>query len=278
MKFVHTLAVPEHIWVDFFRVFFQQRYLLSDADGNSIENRFRYEHSALPDNRSFDILFESDLTGSNPNILPCLVIEDSGTAQSGILLNQLRTWAVAPNAMRDRSDLMRSVYTFHCCARTRGESRLMASIVGSAVTVFRDALMEAGLHKIEPWSIGKSMPLKADVDEVYVDTPVTVNFSYQEGWRTVESYEYFWKNCFRTRIVDDSVSAYFRSLMTVSDPWNEHFFRSSMFLENINTESFILSSLTASDPLSSSTFIRSQVNVENPLTVENFVRTSMRVS
>lgn len=277
MKFVHTLAVPEHIWVDFFRVFFRQRYLLLDADGNNVENRFRFEEGVLPDNRTFDILFESDLTGSNPNILPCVVIEDTGTAQSGILLNQLRTWAVAPNAMRDRTDLMRSTYTFHCCARTRGESRLLASIVGSAITAFRDGLMEAGLHKIDPWTIGKSQPLKADADEVYVDTPVIVSFSYQEGWRTIESYEYF-VDCLSMHIVDDSVSTFVRSLMTVSDPVREAFMLSSMFVENINIEPFISSSLTAADPLSSSTFFSSSSLIANPQSAENFVRTTMRVS
>lgn len=277
MKFFHTLSVPEHIWVDFFRVFFSQRYLLQDDKGNVVENRFRYDEGILPDNRPFDIIFESDLTGANPNILPALVIEDSGTAQSGILLNQLKTWAVAPHAMRDRQDLLRSTYVFHCCSRTRGESRLLASIVGSAITAFRDALLEAGLHKIEPWSIGKSQPLKADADEVYVDTPVIVNFSYQEGWRTEERYDHYF-HCYKLNIQTDSLTHFVRTAMTLIDVNASSFLNTTMFLENINTESFILSSLTAANPLLSEIFVNTNMAPANPLTQERFLRASMRVS
>lgn len=277
MKFFHTLSVPEHIWVDFFRVFFSQRYLLKDDKGNVVENRFRFDESVLPDNRPFDILFESDLTGANPNILPCVVIEDSGTAQSGILLNQLKTWAVAPHAMRDRQDLLRSTYVFHCCSRTRGESRLLASIVGSAITAFRDGLLEAGLHKVEPWSIGKSQPLKADADEVYVDTPVIVNFSYQEGWRTEERYDHYF-HCYKLNFEPDSLTAFVRTAMTVIDTNVSSFLNTSMFLENVNTESFIMSSLMAADPLSTEAFVNSSMTPADPLTQERFLRASMRVS
>lgn len=277
MKFFHTLSVPEHIWVDFFRVFFSQRYLLSDDQGNVVENRFRYDESVLSDNRPFDILFESDLTGANPNILPALVIEDSGTAQSGILLNQLKTWAVAPHAMRDRQDLLRSTYVFHCCSRTRGESRLLASIVGSAVTAFRDGLLEAGLHKIEPWSIGKSQPLKADADEVYVDTPVIVNFSYQEGWRTEERYDGYF-HCHKFNIDPDHLTRFVRTAMTLIDVNASAFLNTSLVLENVNTESFILSSLTAVNPLFSELFVNTAMAPVDPLNQERFLRASMRVS
>jgi hypothetical protein len=277
VKFFHTLSVPEHIWVDFFRVFFSQRYLLKDDLGNVVENRFRYDESVLPDNRPFDILFESDLTGANPNILPALVIEDSGTAQSGILLNQLKTWSVAPNVMRDRQDLLRSTYVFHCCSRTRGESRLLASIVGSAITAFRDALLEAGLHKIDPWSIGKSQPLKADADEVYVDTPVIVNFSYQEGWRTEERYDHHFE-CYKLNINPDQLNRFVRTAMTLADVSVSRFMNTSMFLENVNTESFILSSLAVADPNFAETFVNATMTPTDPLSQERFLRASMRVS
>jgi hypothetical protein len=277
VKFFHTLSVPEHIWLDFFRVFFSQRYLLKDDKGNVVENRFRYDESVLPDNRPFDIMFESDLTAANPNILPALVIEDSGTAQSGILLNQLKTWAVAPLNMRDRADLMRSTYVFHCCSRNRGESRLLASIVGSAITAFRDALLEAGLHKVEPWSIGKSQPIKADRDEYYIDTPVIVQFSYQEGWRTVEKYDHFFE-CHKLHIADDEVVAFVNTAMALTDMSVSRFVASSMFLESVNTEAFIMSSLTASDPLSAENFVNTSSDISDPLAQERFLRASMRVS
>jgi hypothetical protein len=277
VKFVHTLAVPEHIWMDFFRVFFSQRYLMRDDEGNVVENNFHFEESLVPENRGFDILFESDLSGANPNILPCLVIEDSGTSQSGILLNQLKTWGLAPNVLRDRADLMRSTYVFHCCARNRGESRLMASIVGSAVTAFRDALLQAGLHKIEPWSIGKSQPLKLDVDEVYVDTPVIVNFSYQEGWRTIEVYEHYFKN-FCLSFSPDIGYRFIRSLMSVEDRSVSAFLSSSMNIEEVNLMNFISSDLTAADPISDSSFVSSSTDVVSPESSEMFLRTSMRVS
>lgn len=275
--FIHTLSLPERIWVDFFRVFFSQKYLLVDEDIRPVENQFLIEQSLEPGNRRFDVLFESDMEKANPNILPCLVIEDTGTAQTGILLNELRTWAVKPESKRDRTDLLRSTYVFHCCSRHRGESRLLASIVSSAVTAFRDALLEAGLHKIDPWSIGKTMVLKADNDEVYVDTPVTVNFSFQERWKTIERGNSFYEN-YCLAIASEQLVRYVRTVMAVSDPFLIPYVKTTMDIENINIISYVKSLISLSDPTSSSSFVNSQIDIIDADNVNKYLRTSMRVS
>lgn len=276
-KFVHTLSFPEHIWIDFFRSFFSQEVLLVDDDLNPVVNNFRYEFSKPAGSRRFDVLFEHDMTGSNPNILPALVIEDMGMQKLGIALDSLSNWEVSPETTKTRSDLMRSTYVFHCCSRKRGESRLLASIVSNALTVFYDQLKREGLHKIEPWSIGKTVPIKADADEVYVDTPVQVTFETQQTWKTVEDGSGFFERfCLVAR--DDSLVRYLRMSVDITDPVVTRYVATLMSVQDPNESAYVNTSLNAADPLSTEGYVRSSMDIVDPLLSERYVRTQMRVT
>lgn len=275
--YLHTLSFPEMIWIDFWREFFRQEALIVDDNGLDIANRFHFDQAKDPANRSFDILFEYDLDKANPNILPCVVIEDMGTARLNIGLNHLHTWGVTPETFKERSDLLRTTYVFHCCSRNRGESRLLASIVSNACSVFYDQLKRAGLHKIEPWSIGKTVPLKLDSDEVYVDTPVQVTFEFQQTWKTVEGGSgEFRRYCFL--LAPETLVTYVRTSLEITDPSQASYVLTSMDVDDQNVTSYVNTSLDAQDPLDTQNYILSSMNVQDQPTAENYVRTSMRVS
>ena len=276
-SFVHTLSFPERLWIEFWREFFSQKALIVDENGVDITNRFRFEEAKDPANREFDILLEYDLDKGNPNILPALVLEDMGLARLNIGLNDLHTWGVSPKTFKERSDLIRSTYVFHCCSRNRGESRLLASIVSNAITVFYDELKRCGFHKIEPWSIGKTIPLKLDSDEVYVNTPVNVTFEFQQTWKTVESGNgFFERYCFVVK--GDELLRYVHSSVDITDPVTSSYVNSKLEIVDENLVTFILSSTDFEDPVSDSQYMLASMDAEDPDFSELFVRTSMRIA
>jgi hypothetical protein len=276
-KFVHTLSFPEHIWIDFFQSFFSQDVLVVDEDNTPVPNSFRYEISQPPENRKFDVLFEHDMKGNNPNILPSLVIEDLGMASLGIATNRLSNWTVSPETSKTRSDLLRSTYIFHCCSKDRGESRLMASIVANAITVFYDQLLRAGFHKLEPWSIGKTIPIKSDSAETYVDTTVSVTFETQQTWKTVESSPGTVRR-FCLVVRPDELIRFVRLSVNIADPSMTRFIATSMDVQEPNVSLFVNTSIDLADPLTDERYVMTSMDVADPLFAESFVRTSMRVS
>jgi hypothetical protein len=276
-RFVHTLTIPEHLWVDFFRTFFSQASLVVDEDGQSIENRFLYEIRPGKENRQFDVIFEHDMEGANPNILPSVVIEDLGVSTLGISLNKLADWSVVPETSKTRSDLLRSTYVFHCCSKDRGESRLLASIVSNSIIVFYDQLLREGLHKVEPWSIGKTVPIKSDSDEVYVDTPVNVTFEFQQTWRTVEDGETGAKS-FCMIVRTDELQQYVRASMNISDAAILRYVAMSMNLRDPNATIYVNMTGEITDPLRTENYVLASTDVINPESEDRYVRASMRVA
>lgn len=276
-RFVHTLTIPEHLWIDFYRTFFSQASLVVDEDGQSIENRFLYELRPGKENRVFDVIFEHDMEGANPNILPSVVIEDLGVATLGISLDKLADWSVVPETSKTRSDLLRSTYVFHCCSKDRGESRLLASIVSNAIIVFYDQLKREGLHKVEPWSIGKTIPIKSDSDEVYVDTPVNVTFEFQQTWRTVEDGETGVRRfCMTVRA--DELQRYVRASMNISDAAILRYVAMSMNLHDPNATIYVNMTGEITDPLRTENYVLASMDVINPESEDRYVRASMRVA
>lgn len=276
MIFEHTLSYPEHLWLSFFREFFSQPALIVDPDGRDLANNFRYERAVDPGNRKFDIVMEYDLDKANPNILPSLVIEDLGVARLNIGLNHMSHWQVSPETYKRRTDLLRSSYVFHCCSRNRGESRLMASIVSNAISVFYDQLKRSGFHKIEPWAIGKTMPLRLDSDEVYVDTPVQVTFEFHQTWQTVEGGDGAERYCLH--LAAESLTRFVRTVMDVGWPAINDYVMTSMAVDYENVTEFVLSRLEISDAMSASSYINASADVYDPLSAASFIRSSMRVA
>jgi hypothetical protein len=276
-RFIHTLTIPEHLWLDFFRTFFSQGTLVLDENNEPVTNNFVYELVPGRENRKFDVLFEHDMSGQNPDILPALVVEDLGVVTLGIALNKLANWSVVPETSKTRSDLLRSTYVFHCCSKDRGESRLLAAIVSNAITVFYDELLRQGLHKIEPWSIGKTVPIKSDSNETYVDTPVTATFEYQQTWRTIEDGSTGVKR-FCLNVVREVVQRYVRVSMNISDPAGIAYVRTSMNLQDPNVNIYVNMSAEITEATRSENYVLASVDVINPESTGKFVRTSMRVA
>lgn len=276
-RFIHTLSYPEHIWLDFYRVFFSQKGLVVDENGNPITNRFYIDQATSPENRGFDVVMEHDLEKNNPNILPCLVIEDLGLSTLGLALNRLSNWTISPQTSKTRSDLIRCTYIFHCCSTDRGESRLLASIVSNAMTVFYDSLLLAGLHKIEPWSIGKTTPIKSDSDEVYVTTPVQATFEYQQNWRTIETGPGDFRR-FCLVMAPDKQVGYVRTQIDISDPYLARYVAMSMNLQDPNANIYVNMDLDLIDASGSEDYVLTSLDVVDPLMGTGYVRSSMRVA
>lgn len=275
--YAHLLSFPEQLWLEFFREFFCQEVLLLDEDGTPIRNNFRYMRSYSDQNKGFDVLLENNLKGANPNTLPCLVIEDLGAASLNLVTDRQVHWSLSPQRETTRSDLIRHSYVFHCCSRDRGESRLMASTVATAITAFYTHLRTAGFHKIEPWAIGKTIPIKSDVTETFLDTPVSISFETQHTWRTVRVTDAF-AEAFCLVVQDPDLVRYTRLSMSIIDPSATLFINASLNAEETNVARFVNTSTNIVDPLSDSRFVNGSMEVADPLSEETFIRTSMRVT
>ena len=276
-KFLHTLSFPEHLWLEFFREFFTQATLMVTDDGSPVVNNFKYEESLIADNRAFDILLESDMKGSNPDILPALVIEDLGMSSMGIALNRLSNWTVSPETSKTRSDLMRASYIFHCCAKDRGESRLLAAIVANAMVVFYDQLLASGFHKLEPFAIGKTVPVKNDVGEVYCNTPVQQVFEYQQTWTTYESGPTTAKRFCMRQVAEEHVH-YVRTHLDVAYPRLDAYVRLAMTVEAENVSLYTRTTMDVIAPLETTAYTLTATDVADPLAGHQYVRTAMRVA
>jgi hypothetical protein len=277
LRFIHMLSFPEHIWLDFFRHFFAQKVLVVDENLDPIPNNFLYEEGQTKANRKFDVLLEEDLEDNNPNILPALVIEDLGLADLGITIDKLRNWTVDPRTSKTRSDLLRTTYVFHCCARKRHESRLMASIVASSVVVFYNQLLQAGLHKIEPFSVGRTVPIKSDSDEAYLATPVQITFEYEQAWKTVEDGPTGVRSL-DLAIRPDELLRYVRTIIDVVEPSAARFVAMSMNLQDPNAKIYVNTSMNLVDPLVEERYILTSMDTIAPSATTPFVRMSMRVA
>jgi hypothetical protein len=275
--FLHTLSFPEVLWLNFWREFFQQKTLIVDDDGTVIDNNFHIDLAKPTELRKFDVTLFANYDDSKPNALPLLVIEDTGMVQLGITTNQLKTWSVSPNTIKERADLTRSTYIFHCLAKDRGESRLLAAIITFAVTCFRDQLLKSGFHKIEPWSVGATQPLRNKAGEDYVDTPVSITFYTTEFWNTLtkgtgtaEDIGFIFS--------PDTKERFIRAFAEIADPVVLRFIRASAIIQNPNLSRFIRASAELENPTTVERFIRAGGTIQDPTTVERFIRAQLRVS
>jgi hypothetical protein len=275
--FEHSLSFPEIIWLSFLQEFFQQDSLVIDSSQRPIPNRFFYSPVASDSNRSFDIRLAFDFSDSRQNALPALIVEETGISQVGVAVNQLKDFAFAPNTHKERADLLRTTYIFHCLSTDRGESRLLASILSSAIIVFKDQLYEAGLNKIEPWTIGATMPMRSDSEEDYVDTPVQVTFEYAQIWKTSEVGPGFAeKFCL---IINPIVRLHsIRASLDARDPELFANIRVSMEAADQNASFLVRASQDVQDPVTSHHSIRTSIDALQPSSDMTSIRTSMRIA
>lgn len=276
----HTLSKPEILWLDFFRGFFSQKFLMINDDNSYIVNRFYIDQSISPDNRPFDVFLSFDFSKSNQNILPAVVIEDmSGASQMGLTIDQRRDFMVSPSTMKRRVDQVRYTYVIHCLSKDRGESRTLAAICARAVAAFRDLILSSrlGVVKIDPWSIGTTQPIRSDSREVYLDTPVQITFYMMDSWDTfiieggtAESLCVFF--------ISDAASRFIRSAVNIKNPDLSSFILSSLSVSNPSGQGFVLSHMETQDPLSLESFIASSTETEDALSESAFIRSSTRVA
>ncbi len=278
--FLHTLSLPEHVWLNFFREFFSQPHLIADATtGQPLPNRFHLNLAQDVDNREFDVVLANDFNDASTNALPKLVIEDAaGATQLGLTMGQVRTFQFAPTTTKDRADQVRFTYMFHALSKDRGESRVLAAMVSFAITVFREAILNTqGMVKIEPWSIGTTQPLRSDSNQDYFDTPVQVTFTTMEFWNQIEvgngdaeSFAISFAPQERTRFV--------RGHMETKDALVARYIKAMMVLVNPNVARFLNAAMVVDAPSVAESFTRASLVTENPVSAERFVRSSMRVS
>lgn len=281
--FLHTLSLPEQIWLSFFREFFSSNQSLmrtfGDEESSVVKNNFFLDKNQDPSNRKFDVILEESFDQSDQNALPRLVIEDAmGAQQLGLVMGQRHTHSSTPTTSRKFVDQNRFMYVFHCLSKDRGESRMLASVVSRAITVFREEITNSpSMVKIDPSSIGTTQALKSDSKTVFWDTPVQVPFTCMEFWTTIE----VGNNdaiSFNIGLSADSRSKYVMASANVDFPVKSRYVRLSTEITNPNHSRFFRVSSDVADPMSSSKFLRSQLSTADPSTGSGFVRCSMRVS
>lgn len=277
--FLHTLSLPEHIWLNFFREFFSQPHLIADATtGIPLPNRFFLDLAQDVDNREFDVVLANDFNDASSNALPKLVIEDAaGATQLGLTMGQVRTWHVTPGTTKDRADQIRFTYMFHALSKDRGESRVLAAMVTFAMTVFREAILNTqGMVKIEPWSIGTTQPLRSDSGQDYFDTPVQVTFTTMEFWNQVELGNSDAES-FAVSFAPQERVRFIRGHMETKDAIISRYIKAAMALVNPSVVGFVNAAMTVDAPFDAERFANASMIVESPVSAERFVRSSMRV-
>lgn len=275
--YLHSLSFPELIWLSFLIEFFEQPYLLLDETGTGMPNRFFYNAAENDSNRQFDIRLAFDFNDSRQNALPAIVVEETGVAQVGVAVNQLKEWKVARTTEKERADLLRTTYIFHCLSKDRGESRLLASILSSAIIYFKDQLYQSGLNKIEPWTIGATMAMRSDSAEDYVDTPVQVTFEYAQFWNTAEvSPRFSGRFCFVLEPLARFHSV--RASLDARDPELFANIRASMDIVDLNATFSIRASADVQDPVYSLSSVRSSLDALEPSSDSSAIRASMRIA
>lgn len=277
--FLHTLSLPEHIWLNFFREFFSQPHLISDSTtGQRLPNRFFLNLASDVDNREFDVVLANDFNDANSNALPKLVIEDAaGATQLGLTISQVKTWHVTPTTKKDRADQVRFTYLFHALSKDRGESRMLAAIVSFAITVFREAILNTqGMVKIEPWSIGTTQPLRSDSGQDYFDTPVQVTFTTMEFWNQVEIGNSD-AETFCVSFAPLERARFVRGHMAIRYPTMLRYIRAAMSLVNPTASRFVRMAMSIDAPLVDERFVVASLSSVDPLSSNRYVRASMRV-
>lgn len=277
--FLHTLSLPEHIWLNFFREFFSQPHLVADSTtGQPLPNRFFLNFAADVDNRAFDVVLANDFNDASTNALPKLVIEDAaGATQLGLTMGQVKTWHVTPTTQKDRADQVRFTYLFHALSRDRGESRMLASIISFAITVFREAILNTqGMVKIEPWSIGTTQPLRSDSGQDYFDTPVQVTFTTMEFWNQIEIGNSD-AETFCISFAPLERARFVRAHMAIQYPTMTRYIMAAMSLVNPTLARFVHSSMAIDAPFDAERFVGASMSLSNPMSSDRYVRASMRV-
>lgn len=278
----HTLSKPEVLWLDFFRGFFSQKFLMINDDNSYIANRFYIDQSINPDNRPFDVLLSFEFSKSNQNILPAVVIEDmSGASQMGLTIDQRRDFMVSPSTRKRRVDQVRYTYVIHCLSKDRGESRTLAAICARAIAAFRDLILSSplGVVKIDPWNIGTTQPIRSDSREVYLDTPVQITFYMMDSWETsIIEVESGTAGSLCVFFLPADVSRFIRSAVNIKNPDLSSFILSSLSVSDPIGQSFVMSHMETQDPLSSESFIASSTTTEDALAESAFIRSSTRVA
>lgn len=274
-RLLHTLSLPEHIWLDFFRQFFSQDVLYVDEYGNTLVNEFRYDEEVPPEQRAFNIMLDYDDMNAAPDALPMLVLEDNGESAAHMVTDNRTGWSTIPTPQKERTDLVRGSYTIHCLSRTRGSSRLLASIVVNAITTFYDILTTRALHRIDPWSIGKTVSV-SQAEDVVVDTPINVSFTYEQQWITKHLGNTSLKT-FNLVINNPVVISTIATTMRVLDTSLVTTLMTSMSVTDQKITSFVSTLLDARDQISENVFIHTNMNVAMYSTRTDFIRTTMRV-
>ncbi|HET6456519.1 MAG TPA: hypothetical protein VFI02_19105 [Armatimonadota bacterium] len=275
--FEHTLSFPEHIWLGFYQEFFQQRALFVTEQGQPVPNRFFYDPTLPRENRKFDISLAHDFSGSRQNQLPQLVLEETGLAQVGVAVDQLRDWGVSPRTEKERADLIRGTYIFHCTSKDRGESRIMASVILDSIVVFKNQFYENGINKIEPLSVGATQAMRSDSDQDFFDTPVQVTFEYLQVWRTIEvGPADAARFCFL--VSPGVIQGAIRVSVDIADPVATSTIRVSVNMEDANAESAIRASADLQDPISLGSAIRVDADLEDPIIETSTIRVSVRIA
>jgi len=279
-SFVHTLSFPELIWLRFLRGFFStQKSLYKLPNGAHVVNRFLYDMAAENDSkRNFIISMSHDYGELKTSALPALVVEDAMGAQFlGLVMDQRRTDSTDPDRSKSRFDQVRFSYVIHCMSKNRGESRLLAATVASAIVAFRDELLASGLNKMDPLSIGTTQPLRSDSNEDFVDTPVQVTFYTVEGWHTVDVPPGTMGDVDIVFLNPES-SRFFVLGADVALPSLSRFIGLGAEISLPNLMAFFAAAMEIEEPLDVSRFMNIGMSVVDPVSASSFIRMKMQIS
>lgn len=275
--FMTTLNFPEILWLDFFRGFFKQEYLLSTKEGAPIPNRFKFDEDVPPSQRKFQIEPAYRFADGVDNALPALIIQDAaGAQQMGLTIDNRRIHSFGPEREDVRVDMIRFTYLFHCLSKDMGESRLLASIVTRAITSFKDQIEANGVNRMEPWSVTPSTPMRTDSEIDYVSTTVQVTFYTVERWETKQVPRGTMASLDLILIKDED-SKFINASWTVVDKTAAQFINASFSIVRPSIAQFITTSSQVVAPIGLSRFFVVGANISPPATSSSYIRTSAKI-
>lgn len=143
----------EKVLLVFLMEFFSQERLF-----DRFKNNFRYVDgggvNTLHISTAFPVL-------SPPNMVPAIYLDDGGTQEEVMAIDNMRTNNLESGQMYHKSSF-RTAFSVHCIAQERDEARTLAMLVAAGLIVFRRSIYQSGgIDHISPLALQPCMSLKS---------------------------------------------------------------------------------------------------------------------
>ena len=143
-------------------------------------NDFKTTKIVIVDKRSYDV--------TRTDIRPAIVLSRGPLYTANIAIDQLSSFNMETHE-RTYTDLLPMTVSINCISKNGTESEELASIVFNAITAYKSKLRGEGVFDIKRLAMGGEVNLRNDVNDIFSNVPVEVNFLLQS--HIANSYKYY---------------------------------------------------------------------------------------